>query len=327
LGGRDSSVEERRAIEAEAARLFLEARESGDPAAWDRAYEWVAQDPAHGVAFAKAEVSWELSERLKEIAPQLEPEAIAGPAGHFEALFSGRMVAALVAIAMVGTLGSIGLQKIAAVDRYRTAVGAEREIRLADGSIAHLNTDTAIEVSLRSDRRFIRLLRGEARFDVYLNRRAPFVVQANDATLRALGTDFNVRLRPEMTEVTVIEGGVAVRDGEAPPRTVTAGTLAAIRGGAVAMTPLDRAQIAQRTAWRTGTLAFAGEPLAQAVEEVNRYRKAPILLGSPGLSTLPVTGVFRVGRSDTFVRALARTHGLQATFSRDGTVMLAQSGR
>jgi transmembrane sensor len=214
LGGRDSSVEERRAIEAEAARLFLEARESGDPAAWDRAYEWVAQDPAHGVAFAKAEVSWELSERLKEIAPQLEPEAIAGPAGHFEALFSGRMVAALVAIAMVGTLGSIGLQKIAAVDRYRTAVGAEREIRLADGSIAHLNTDTAIEVSLRSDRRFIRLLRGEARFDVYLNRRAPFVVQANDATLRALGTDFNVRLRPEMTEVTVIEGGVAVRESE-----------------------------------------------------------------------------------------------------------------
>lgn len=261
------------------------------------------------------------------MAPQLAPEEIAGPAGHFEALFGARMVAGLVAVAMLCTLASIGLQKMAAVDRYRTDVGAEREIRLADGSLAHLNTDTAIEVSLRPDRRFIRLLRGEARFDVSPDRRAPFVVQANDATLRALGTDFNVRLRPEMTEVTVIEGGVAVRDGEAPPRTVTAGTLAAIRGGAVAMTPLDRAQIAQRIAWGTGTIAFAGEPLAQAIEEVNRYRKAPILLGSPSLGALPVKGLFRVGRSDAFIRALVRAHGLQATFSRDGTVMLAQNGR
>ena len=326
MGGRDSSVEQRRAIEAEAARLFLEARERGDPADWDRAYAWVAEHPAHGVAFAKAEASWELSERLKEVAPPLEPEAIAGPAGHFEALFGARMVAGLVAVALVGTVATVGLQKIAAVDRYRTIVGAEREIRLADGSVAHLNTDSAIEVSLRSDRRFVRLLRGEARFDVYPNRHAPFVVQANDATLRALGTDFNVRLRPEMTEVTVIEGGVAVRDGKAPVRTVKAGTLAAIRGGAVAMTALDHAQIAQRTAWRTGTLTFAGEPLAQAVEEVNRYRKAPILLGSPGLTALPVRGVFRVGHSDAFIRALARAHGLQATFSPDGTVMLAQSG-
>ena len=261
------------------------------------------------------------------MAPPLEPEAIAGPAGHFEALLGARMVAGLVAVALVGTLATVGLQKIAAVDRYRTVVGAEREIRLADGSVAHLNTDSAIEVSLRSDRRFVRLLRGEARFDVRPNRAAPFVVQANDATLRALGTDFNVRLRPEMTEVTVIEGGVAVRDGKAPVRTVKAGTLAAIRGGAVAMTALDRAEIAQRTAWRTGTLTFAGEPLAQTVEEVNRYRNAPILLGSPGLAALPVTGVFRVGQSDAFIRTLARAHGLQATFSRDGTVMLAQTGR
>lgn len=242
-------------------------------------------------------------------------------------MFSARAVAGLVTLAFLGTLATVGLQKVAAVDRYRTEVGVKRELRLADGSLAHLNTDSAIEVSIRPDRRFVRLLRGEARFDVRPNPSAPFVVRAYDATLRALGTDFNVRLRPDMTEVTVIEGGVAVRDGEAPTRTVTAGTLAAIRGGAVAMTPLDRAEIAQRTAWRTGTLAFAGEPLAQAVEEVNRYRKAPILLGSPGLAALPVTGTFRVGQSDAFIRTLAKAHDLQATFSRDGTVMLAQNGR
>ena len=46
--------------------------------------------------------------------------------------------------------------------------------------------------------------------------------------------------------------------------------------------------------------------------------------GNPGLAALPVTGVFRVGRSDMFIRTLAKAHGLQATFSRDGTVMLSQ---
>lgn len=284
------------------------------------------------MAFAKAEAGWELAEQLKDAQPPIEPEEIAGPAGRFEAMFTRRAMAALVGIAMVGTLSTIGLQKIAAVDRHRTLIGEERAVRLPDGSLAHLNTDSAIEVMVKPGRRFVRLLRGEARFDVRADPASPFVVQASDTTLRALGTDFNVRLRPDLTELTVIEGSVAVRDREAPTRTVVdAGTVAAIRGGAVAVTALERGQITRRTAWQTGVLTFDAEPLASAVEEFNRYRRAPILLGNPQLAALPVQGTFRVGGSEAFLAAIASVHGVSAAHSPDGSIMLtagrAKGGR
>jgi transmembrane sensor len=322
LAARYTSVEERHAIEAEAARRYLEAR-SGDRAEdWDAALAWVSENPAHGVAFAKAEASWELTARLREVVPRLEPEAIAGPAGRFEALFTERAVAALLGIAVIGTAATIGIQKWSDVDRHYTMIGEERELALADGSRVYLNTDSVIEVRLRGSSRLVRLLKGEARFDVAHDPSRSFVVQASDATLRALGTDFNVRLRPDLTELTVISGRVAVRDGEAPTRTVDAGTAAAIRNGAVALTHLERGQIARRVAWQSGIIEFRGETLGQVVEELNRYRTAPLVIGDSQLASIAITGTVRADRADRFVAALERRHGIRAIVGTDGAVML-----
>ena len=67
------------AIEAEAARLYLKARASDAPEDWNDAYAWVALDPAHGFAFAKAEAGWELTERLNEL-PASQRDEPAAPA-------------------------------------------------------------------------------------------------------------------------------------------------------------------------------------------------------------------------------------------------------
>jgi transmembrane sensor len=327
LAARYTSVEERQAIEAEAARLYLEARSRDRPEDWDAAFAWVALNPAHGVAFAKAEASWELTARLREVVPGLEPEEIAGPAGRFEALFTDRAVAALLGIAMIGTVLTVAIQKWSDVDRFQTVVGEERALVLADGSRVTLNTDSAIEVTMRGSRRFVRLLKGEARFDVAHDPARSFVVQASDATLRALGTDFNVRLRPDLTELTVISGRVAVRDGDTPPRTVDAGTAAAIREGAVALTHLEGAQIARRVAWQNGVIDFRGQALGEVVYELNRYRKAPLVIGDPQLTSITITGQVRADRSDLFVAFLERRHGIRAIGGRDGAIMLLPADR
>jgi transmembrane sensor len=322
LDGRYKSVEERQAIEGEAARRFLEARTLDSCAAWDSAYAWVAEDPAHGVAFAMAEAGWELAERLREVAPVVGPEAIAGPAGRFEAFFNRRITAALLAATLVATTGTIALQKWSAVERYRTIVGEERVLRLSDGSVVHLNTDSAIEVAMRDDQRFIRLLKGEARFDVTHNQQRPFIVQAGDATVRAVGTAFAMRMRNELTELTVIEGRVAVRDRGAPVQTVGAGTAAAIRSGTVAMTALRPSQIAQRTAWQDGVIQFDGETLAQAVEEFNRYRTAPLVIGDPQIASLRIGGTFKAGSSNQFVRALSQSFSIRSVSGKDNSIIL-----
>ena len=326
MGGRYQSSDERLTIEAEAARLHLQAQTSDAEEDWNAAYAWVAANPAHGVAFAKAEAGWALTERLRESPPPIGPEAIAGPAGRLEArlepLLSRRSMAAMIAITLFAMSAIIGIQKWSAVDRYRTAIGQERMVRLADGSMVHLNTDSTVEVALHDGQRTVRLLRGEARFDVAHDRNRPFIVQAGDSTLRAVGTAFTVRLRSELTELTVIEGQVAVRDGPSAALTVRAGNAAAIRGGAIATTPLEPRQIAQRTAWQTGVIAFDGETLAQAVEEFNRYRRVPLVIGDPQIASVRIGGTFRADSSDRFVAALAQGFEIRSVASRDAIILL-----
>lgn len=322
MNGRYRNVEERQAIEEEAVRLYLKARESNSEQDWCAAYEWIERSPEHGVAFAKAEASWELSDRLREVAPVVGPEEVAGPAGRFEALFSRRAVAALIAATVVGTVGTVAIEKWATVDRYRTTVGQERAITLADGSTVHLNTDSTVEVSMLASERLVRLLKGEARFDVRQDAKRPFVVQAGDTRLRAIGTAFNVRLRTELTELTVIRGKVSVSDGDTQPCLVVAGVSAAIRGGTVAVTPLNPGQIAQRTAWESGAIEFNGETLAQAIDEFNRYRRTPLVIGDPQLASLRVGGTFKATSSSAFVGALAQSFGIRSVIGKDNSVIL-----
>lgn len=315
-------MQERQAIEEAAARLYLKARESDSDSDWNAAYAWVELNPAHGVAFAKAEAGWELSERLRESAPPVGPEAIAGPAGRFEALFSRRAIGALLAATLIGTISTVAVEKWAAVDRYRTVIGQERAVRLEDGSTVRLNTDSAIEVAMQTNQRLVRLLKGEARFDVAHNPARPFIVSAGDSTLRAVGTAFNVRLRPELTELTVIDGRVAVRDSGAASQTVAAGSAAAIRGGTVAITQLEKVQLVQRTAWQTGVIQFDGETLDQAVAEFNRYRRTPIVLGDPQLASIRIGGTFKPANSDQFVSALRLSFGIRSIADKGGSIIL-----
>lgn len=347
MGGPFTSAAERQAIEAEAARLFLKARAADTDAAWDEALGWVAEHPAHGYAFAKVEAAWELSERLGEIAPSdprcplndhagkshdeaaTESDGAAAPVVPHIApwrptrrVMIGAIAASVLAVAIGGT---VVLQLDHAVDHYRTAIGEKRIVHLADGSVVRLNTGSSIEVALSKGQRSIRLLRGEASFDVAHDAARPFIVDADGAKVRAVGTAFTVRLRPDLTEVTVTQGVVLVRDAQATGRRVSAGNAAAVRPGAIAVTPLAGRDIARRLAWQQGRLSFDGDTLAQAVEEFNRYRTSPIVIGDPALSGLRIGGTFRSDRSDDFARALEQSFGIRTIAGADGSLLLMPS--
>lgn len=296
----------------------------------------MAEHPAHGYAFAKVEAAWELSERLTEIAPAdprcplrnsagKAPDSIAPAAPQASRwrptrrVWVGTIAASVLALAIGGT---VALQLDHAVDHYRTEIGEKRTVRLADGSVVRLNTGSSIEVALGKKERSIRLLRGEASFDVAHDTVRPFIVDADGAKVRAVGTAFSVRLRADLAEVTVTQGVVLVRDDQSAGRRVTAGNAAAVRQGAIAVTPLAGRDIARRLAWQQGRLSFDGDTLAQAVEEFNRYRTSPIVIGDPALSGLRIGGTFRSDRSDDFAHALEQSFGIRAISGADGSLLL-----
>ncbi|MEC3909381.1 FecR domain-containing protein [Sphingobium sp. CR2-8] len=343
MAGRYKSADEIQAIEAEAARRYLNARAGDTQADWDAAYAWVALDPAHGFAFAKAEASWELAERLNELsdlrgraAPSEDTAAVidqtfnegANDTAPFADLLPRRfanrrtLVGMAVAAALIGVASTVALRLIGTVDHYRTALGETRAVRLDDGSVVRLNTGSSIEVAMRDSVRSIKLLKGEARFDVAHDRNRPFIVDADGTQVRAVGTAFNVRLRADLTELTVIEGEVAVKNEGSTQRHINAGKSAAVRSGSIAVTPLAADQLKRRVAWEDGKIEFDGDTLEQAVAEFNRYRATPLVIGDPAIASMRVGGTFRSGRSDDFVLALEHGFGVRAVAGNDDSVIL-----
>lgn len=336
MDGPCTSAQVRRAIEAEATRLFLKARASDAEADWNAAYRWIEQDPAHGYAFAKVEAGWDLAARLRDASPDRPdgqadgqtpvPIAIASVRRDFAPSLTRRLALGGIAASLVAAVGAAWRMSDAG-RHYETGVGERRFVTLSDGSLMRLNTDTAVSVDLSRDRRSIRLLRGEASFDVAHDKARPFVVAADEARIRAVGTAFTVRLRTDLTDVTVSEGVVGVRDGGRIERHVPAGHAVAVRRGTIAVTALASTDLKRRLAWQDGRLSFDGDTLEQAVDEFNRYRHVPIVIGDPALAGVRIGGTFRSDRSDDFARALERSFGIRAIESADGSLLLVSAAR
>jgi transmembrane sensor len=312
-------------LDEEAAQRFLAARDSDDPAAWDDAYTWIAQDPARGVAFARAEAAWAVAARLDELAPVIGPEAIAGPAGRFEAAVGRRhVVAGILASGLLGTAATVAYQKAIAVERLRTAIGEARNFQLADGSSIFLNTNSALELAWRDDQRFLRLLRGEASISVASDLR-PLVINAAGATITAWDGRTNLRLRPDLLEMTVIDGIFRIARPGQVAIALSAFTSAAIRAGQVATTALTASQTARRLAWQSGVVHFIDDTLTLAVDEFNRYRRAPLVIGDPEIASVRIDGIFATSASDAFVGRLGQDFGIRRVVGTDRSILLLRA--
>jgi transmembrane sensor len=90
----------------------------------------------------------------------------------------------------------------------------------------------------------------------------------------------------------------------------------------VAPVVLDGEIVQQRTAWRDGVIELDGETLAQAIEEFNRYRAQPIVLGDERLAALRVGGRFEVGEADKFLLALGSSFPIDTIRTADGSLMV-----
>src|SRR5690606_23127337 len=94
---------------------------------------------------------------------------------------------------------------------HTTEVGEHRTFSLPDGSTITLNTNSELKVTYDKDFRNIRLLRGEAHFEVARDLDRPFLVYAGNGLVRAVGTAFTVFIHdPKEVEVTVTHGVIEV---------------------------------------------------------------------------------------------------------------------
>lgn len=276
---------------------------------------WLAADPRHRAAYDDVAEAWAESGTAAAALGILALRAQALAARPVRAGRTPwmRLAAAVAAVTVLAAGGAGALHLFGAapeVQVYRTGVGERATVTLADGSQATLNTASALAVEYDRKRRGLRLLAGEAWFDVAKNPNRPFVVQAAGHAVTATGTSFDVRLDPDRLRVAVTEGRVLVAAGERTPlAAVGAGQRAEVKGDAVLVTQAGPVG----GDWRRGRLQFDAVTLAEASAEMNRYRRIPILIDDPAAARLRISGVFDTGEGSSFVEALPLTHPVAIT--------------
>jgi transmembrane sensor len=292
--------------------------------------EWAAfaAEPQNEAALEQREAAWALSAELAE-RPALGAlladvdRLIAGKAlPRTQRAGSGRLWAlAAAATLAVLAVGLVLLQRgRASIEDYSTAVGEQRVVTLTDQSAVTLNTGSRVRVTYSRGLRRVDLVHGEALFAVTKNPARPFEVHALQGVTTAVGTQFDVRLGTNAATVSVLEGAVTVAAGSGSTP-VAAGEV--VDYGADGQVSAPRpANVTQIRGWVARRIVFSDEPLAQALEDYNRYSTSPIVLADPALGSRHINGVFRIGDEQAFLGALEQGLQLKATRT-DSQIVLA----
>lgn len=321
----------------QAASLWLDRRTSGDMTPEQQAdfAAWIAE-PEHKQAYERLERTLQNVRGARDEigVARLRAEA----RSRAKAARGNRWVAAIAAcfaLFFVGGVGStlwfvgVGPQPeradtVAAISDpgltaprgtlIETAAGERLTITLDDGTEVTLNTRTQLEVRYSAGERVVALVEGQALFDVAHDASRPFIVDAGDQRVRALGTQFDVRRAEAGVEVTLLEGRVVVeelglaRSTAAEPEPVHVAELAPgeqfISATAELQAEIRDADIERVTSWRRGRMVFRDTSLAEAVAEANRYAVRQIVLADEEMAALRISGSFPTDQVDAFVEAL-----------------------
>ena len=196
------------------------------------------------------------------------------PAKRIRSRWAGRALGTAVLLGLV----AVGLYLFAVPNRITAPPGQTQTVSLPDGSTVELNSGTTLHCPrwwrlppLRSWLGRSVHLEGEAFFAV-AETGTPFRVDTKNATVRVLGTRFNVQARPidgrRETRVVVTEGRVALAAGGATTRLDSAQT-AAVQGLGRPSAP-EPVRLDQRLAWRRGGFSFADASIRAITAEVGR---------------------------------------------------------
>jgi transmembrane sensor len=330
-----------------AARVWVTRREAGlDAPARHELQRWLAADPMHARAFARADeqrsdVDWALHVGAVD-------EVVEGLQQRARVRRSRRRVAVSVAAVALMCLGLFIREQaqpppsLAPLSSSPIALStiAPRSVALPDGSTAELREGAEIAIEYSTEVRRIRLLRGAAHFSVQSSPARPFVVRSGWVEVTAVGTEFAVHAGVADTDVFVTEGKVSVARFEhdqphlsapaarlgalsAPTLFLVAGESVSIPENASAVLEEKRRlpplEMAEQLAWRLPVLHFSGAALQDIIAAMNPHNSVTVVLGDAALGQLELSGALRVDKVAVLQAMLESDFPIRA--EREGDVI------
>lgn len=304
----------------------------------DEFSQWLAADARHRDALAAQRWGWDELDRLAGIQTTVhafpDPDLLA-PAPrrfpHVPGWLAAGLAAALVFSVWFGwrTTSAAGPEPVPAEQ-----IAMIEQRTLEDGSVVSLNRGAEIAVQFSTAERRVRLLRGEANFEVAKNPLRPFIVSAEGVDVRAVGTAFNVRLGRSAVEVLVTEGRVEVaQPAREIPGTESATVRPVLGAGQRTVVPLEgrgaeprvsqlsEREMETRLAWQPRLLDFTEAPLNDIVAEFNRRNNVRLRLADHSLEDLRLSATIRSDNVEGFVRLMESDFDMKAEW-RAGEIVL-----
>jgi transmembrane sensor len=298
-------------VRAEAAAWIARLRdEQRGPDLEAQFRSWLDESEEHRRAFARLTQVWEQAGNIRMRARDAISAVRKGRSSRFN-----RWVPSLAAALILVAVGAVYYWRDGTLE---TGVGQEKVRFLRDGTRIVLNTNTRVEVKYDEHVRRVRLIRGEAWFDVSKRPTWPFIVSVGEQEIRALGTSFIVRHdNIQDLSVTLVDGRISVApiagNGAAPsqaPQILAPGDRLVVSWHQAPA--VDRPELSRITAWERGRVEFDETPLKDATSEMNRYSTSHVAVLDPEVAQLRIGGVFRAGDSDEFVKIVTAALGLRA---------------
>lgn len=260
---------------------------------------WLASDPRNPQAWTDTADIYGLMAAVpatstvsKPVPPRRSPKAVL-------VMTAFALAASLAIVVLPGTLSRLWTDET-------TQTAQIRALQLADGSKIRLGPDSALDVDFHDGRRRIRLIRGEAFFEVEPDSGHPFIVTAGGVDTTVVGTAFNVSLEETGTRVAVQHGKVQV-DGKGDSAILQAGDWVQMSlEGTVQRGHIPAAEVAT---WLDGQLVARDQPLAEVIDDLRRYYAGVIIVADASLAQRRVSGVYNLSEPVAALTAAVGAHG------------------
>lgn len=274
------------------ARLCADRRDLSDEEGFK---SWLAANPQNAAAFEAIDRTWDVLGGVCECEDATQASQKGG--------VSRRLLLASIGVITVGATGFY-MFRPASANTFETGVGEQKRVTLEDGSRLFLDAQTKITLSFSDTVRSALMPYGRANFQVALDTKRPFVVEAAQRKIVADHCNFDVRCDGQRVQVVLIHGEADVepKTADMPVTRLRSGERMIATAG---VEKFDRPRLPPLVAWQDGYEVFESTRLEEAVAEMNRYSDTKITV-DPRVADRKVSGVYRTGDNVAFARVVAQ---------------------
>jgi len=300
-----------------------------------RVEEWISESEAHEKKYRSLRLIWDTSEKLasrtvvdenlawQRFTARLEEKEApsAKPLGAGTRI-SWYKIAATIALICTGgwilffTYSQSSFSQVFVETQHHILVDT-----LSDGSIITLNKNSKIQYPKRfaKGRRAVKLLQGEAFFDVAPDPSKPFQVSVNDLDVKVVGTSFNIKKREDHTELIVESGIVEVSKKQVVVR-LKRNEMLSLEGSS---DQLNKTTVPDQLYmhYRTKEFVADGTPLYRIVDVLNEVYGVHIVIQDKEIENFELNTTFNSSSINSILNIICETFDIKMKKNGDTIIL------